>query len=289
MKQKVSFSLTLSRILAMGLLVWLCPLETYDSFFFSDKVKNKPCELLHWIIHCLIISLTSNLSSNYPVYKSMTNTSVISSYSVHPARDYSVPFAIASPVVTWQFAIIVEPFLKTLSHCWSRTFILHSWMSCFLVVCIKTRGSFAAVHLPLSRSFPVSNLSCFLFIMFQFYESSPNSISKDCEFSFRSSAMFQSSGRWTALSSLSPEIHILRTCHLYPFEVCQMDFNHSFHLSNNTHPKPNNLCSLSSQYTAVPWCSHVRKRWLQSFCNYCIAGLSGLLGDLQKTYGPLNI
>lgn len=147
-----------------GLLFWLSPLEEhYYIFFFSNRVKNNSCKLLRWIIHCLIISLASNLSSIYLAYKSKPNISVISSYSVHPDRGYSVPFTIASPEVTGQFVIITKQFLKTLSHCWSRTFILHGWTSGSLLVCIKThRVIFAAIHLPCYQDHSLSAI-CLLF------------------------------------------------------------------------------------------------------------------------------
>lgn len=158
-------------------------------FFFSDRVKNESCKLLQWIIHSLIISLPSSLSSIYRVYKSK------------------------------------EP-----------SFFMAECLVFFLSV---SKHRFLCCNpLPLlSRTFPVSSLSSFLFIMVPFYVSPRNSISKDFKISFRSPAMFQGLGRWTALSSLSPEIHILPICQLYPFEVCQVDFNNPFHLSNNTQTK----------------------------------------------------
>lgn len=197
---------------------------------------NKLLKLLQWIIHSLIIALTSSLSNIYLVYKSTPNISIISSYSVHPDWFCPVPPAMASPAVTWEFFITIfkEPFplLKQNLH--------SSQLSVWFSPCLYQITLFFCCNTLLallSRSFPVSNLSSFLFIMFEFNVLSPNSISQDFKFSFRSSAMFQSLRRWTALSTLLPEIHILHICHLYPFEVGQVDFNHPFHLSNNTQAK----------------------------------------------------
>lgn len=98
----------------MDLLAWLCPWRDLITFFFffSVRVMNKLLKLLQWIIHSLIIALTSSLSNIYLVYKSTPNISIISSYSVHSDWFCPVPPAMASPAVTWEFVITIfkEPF-----------------------------------------------------------------------------------------------------------------------------------------------------------------------------------
>jgi len=130
------------------------------------------------------------------IYKSIANISVISSYSVYPDRDYSVPFAIAPPVVRWSFVIIMEPFLKSLlpSVEAESSFFVAEYLVCFSLVWKHT----VLCNNPLimlSRSLPISNLSPLLLVMSPSYVFCANSISNEFKFSFRSSMMLKSLGR----------------------------------------------------------------------------------------------
>lgn len=149
-----------------------------------------------------------NLSSLHLVHKGIHNIPVISSYSMHSQRNCFVPFATASPDVRWSFIRFIESFLRLIPSVKAEpTFFTPE---CLVSLLSVSKHSFCSNPLiQLSRSLPISDLSSLLFVMSPYYISSANSIRNDFKFSFRSSTMFKSLGRWTALSSLSAEIHVL--------------------------------------------------------------------------------